>query len=263
MNQVKKTIAAFIAAWDMLVDHPLPKISGPLGKKSKVSPGLVLLFFPVTGLVIGLLPLLAGGFAHLIFNRFAGAFVFAFLGAVIFWYKDSGRSISMLISYAAARISGLSAADALENADSSLGNVLKNPVILMFAVVGQVLVLAMLFALYWGGAGLWLPAVFAADTFVQGRLCLEPDRNSGRAFIRTAEPEGRSFLAGAGLVIALAALLVFPRIAALGAFVVIWVWFWRELPESADFKQGIAPDWISLWGFWAAVLMLVCGMGLL
>ena len=261
MSVVKSFSADFIAAWNMLVDRPLPKIAGPLGT-GKAAPGGVLICFPLTGLVLGFLTVGIASLAQTCLSHFAGAFVFMLLAGMLLWFKDSGRGLAMLISYAARRFSGMETGRALGAASPRMEDSLHSPVVMMFSAVGTAAMLAMLFALFYRGAGSWFPAVLAADALVQARLCLLPDR-TGTPFLRSSGPRELLSLAVAGIAAAVLMLLIFPRIAALGAMIIIWVWFWRELPESADFKQGIAPDWISLWGFWAAVLMLVCGMGLL
>jgi|GEM_PF-1554893 len=262
MIQVKDFVADFIAAWNMLVDRPLPRIAGPLGA-GKATSGGVLICFPLIGLVLGALTAWIASLAQACLSRFAGAFVFALLAGALFWFKDSGRGLAMLISYAAGRFSGMESSRALDEASPRMESSLGSPVVMMFSAVGIMAMLGMLFALFYRGAGAWFPAILAADAFVQARLCLLPTRRTGQPLLRTRGSREIGFLAAAGIVSALLMLVIFSRIAALGAMVIIWVWFWRELPESEEFKRGITPDWISLWGFWAAVLMLVCGMGLL
>ena len=262
MIQVKNCIADFTAAWNMLVDRPLPRIAGPLGKGRATSGG-VLICFPLIGLVLGFLTVWIASLLQMCLSPFAGAFVFTLLAGALLWIKDSGRGLAMFISYAARRLSGMESSQALETASPRMEISLGSPVVMMFSAVGIVAMLGMLFALFYRGAGSWFPAILTADAFVQARLCLLPGRRTGQPLLRTHGTREICTLAVAGIASALLMLLIFPRIAALGAVVIIWVWFWRELPESEGFRRGIAPDWISLWGFWAAVLMLVCGMGLL
>ena len=262
MIQVKDVAADFTAAWNMLSDRPLPKISGPLGG-GKATSGGILVCFPLIGLVSGFLTVGIASLFQACLSRFAGAFVFMLLAGAVLWFKDSGRGLSMLISYAARRLSGMESFRALDAASPRMEVSLGSPAVMMFSAVGLVATLGMLFALFYRGAGLWFPALLTADAFVQARLCLLPDRRTGNPFIRSSDPREISCLAAAGIASAVLMLVIFPQIAALGAVVIVWVWFWRELPEKADFRQGIASDWISLWGFLAAVLMLICGMGLL
>ena len=262
MIQVKAFLADFIAAWDMLADRPLPRIPGPLGA-GKPTPGGVLICFPLIGMVVGFLTVGIASLAQMCLSRFAGAFIFMLLAGALLWIKDSGRGLAMLISYAARRFSGMESSRAVSAASPRMDHSLASPVVMLFSAVGIVAMLGMLFALFYRGAGLWFPALLTADALVQARLCLLPDLRTGRPFLRVPGPGGFLNLAVAGICAAVLMLIIFPRIAALGAVVIIWVWFWRELPESGDFKRGIAADWISLWGFWAAVLMLICGMGLL
>ncbi len=262
MILVKTVIADFIAAWNMLSDRALPGISRSLGG-GKATSGGILVCFPLIGLVLGFLTVGIALLFQACLSRFAGAFIFMLLAGAVLWIKDSGRGLSMFISYAARRLSGMESSRAYETASPRMEVSLGSPVVMMFSAVGIVGALGMLFALFYRGAGLWFPALLTADALVQARLCLLPDRRTGRPFLRSSDPREISCLAAAGIFSAVLMLVIFPRIAALGAIVIIWVWFWRELPERTDFEQGIASDWISLWGFWAAVLMLICGMGLL
>ena len=262
MILVKTVIADFIAAWNMLSDRALPRIPGPLGTGKATSAG-VLVCFPLIGLVSGFLTVAVALLAQMCMSRFAGAFVFMLLAGAVLWFKDSGRGLSMLISYAARRFSGMTSSRALDAASPGMENSLGSPMVMMFSAVGIVALLGMLFALFYRGAALWFPAVLTADALVQARLCLLTDRRTGSPFLRNTAPGDMLYLAAAGIAAAVLMLVIFPRIAAFGAAVIVWVWFWRELPESPELKSGIAADWISLWGFWAAVLMLICGMGLL
>lgn len=262
MIQVRNFIADFIAAWNMLSDRPLPAAAGALGS-GKTTSGGILACFPLIGMVLGLLTTGIAVLAQSCLSRFAGAFLFMLLAGALLWFKDSGRGLSMLISYAARRFSGMAGSRALDAASPRMENSLGSPAVMMFSAVGIVAMLGMLFALFYRGAGLWFPAILTADALVQARLCLLPDRQTGSPFLRSSGSQELFSLAVAGIAAAVIMLILFPRIAALGAVVIVWVWFWRELPESADFKSGIASDWISLWGFWAAVIMLICGMGLL
>ena len=116
--------------------------------------------------------------------------------------------------------------------------------------------------LFYRGAGFWLAAVTGADALVQGRLCLEPDRRTRLPFIRATRDEW-NYLAASGIMIGIVLLLIFPAIASFGAMVVVWVWFWRELPGAGELEGGLTSQWITMYGFWAAVVTLLCGMGLL
>lgn len=262
MNQVKVSAAALIAAWGMLVDQPLPKWLVAPFKNMRIPTEKVLLAFPFAGVLIAAVPLIIGGVVSIIFNRMAGGLCFALLGGTVLLFKDSGRGIALLLSYAAKRISGTTASDALEECDHHIENVLRNPLLMFAAVILSVVLLCMLFALFFCGAGVWFASVLAADALVQGRLCLKNSRSTGVPFIFV--PAERSYLlAVSGGIIAVLSLIIFPKIAALGAVVIVWVWFWRELPESDEFSRNLDADWITLCGFWAAVLMLLCGMGLL
>ena len=261
MNQVKKPFAAVAAAWGLLVDRPLPTPDGASGVRP--SPMGVLVAFPLVGVLLGLFPLVVSGVIALFFNRLAGALFFAFAAAALLWGKDSGRGMALLISYVAARLEGSGPPEALEKADGSLELVLQRPVVMFFSLVAAMASVGMLFVLYYRGAGVWFIAVTTADAFVQGRLCLENDRKTGKPFIRVPGEKGRIHLALAGSLIALLLLLAFPKIAAFVAVAVVWLWFWRELPGGGCFRQGVSADGISLSGFWAAQLMLICGMGLL
>ena len=151
---------------------------------------------------------------------------------------------------------------ALARSESRLGELLKNSVMMFAAMIFMMFIVGMLFLLFFRGCGFWFAAVGAADAFVQGRLGLENDRRTRLPFIR-APKNGINYLAASGIVIALVMLLAFPAVASLGAIVVLWVWFWRELPRAGEFEGGLASEWITMYGFWAAVLTLLCGMGLL
>lgn len=262
MNNFKTAVAAFIAAWKMLVDYPLPdRIVAPF-RNMRIPTEQVIFAFPFAGILIALIPLIISWAVVLLFNRLAGALCFMLLGGGVLFFKDSGRGFALLISYAGKRLSGASSMEALEACDPRIESVLRNPVQMFAAIIFSIFLLCMLFALFFCGAGIWFAGVMAADALVQGRLCMKNSRATGVPFISV--PASRSYLLAAGGVITGVILLgIFPKIAALGAIVIVWVWFWRELPESDEFNRNLSADWISLCGFWAAVLMLLCGMGLI
>jgi hypothetical protein len=261
MNKVRTFAAALLASWGMISDYTFPR-SVLKHFKMQIPSRIVLFCFPLAGVFAALLALLPAWLATALFNRFAGALIFTFLGALLLFFKDSGRGVALLVSYITSRISGAPPSIALQRCDSRLSSVLKNPVVILLTGIGIIAVLGMLFALFYRGAGLWLTAVCAADAMVQGRLCLEPDRNGMIPFIRSGE-SGKNYLAAGALITGVLLLCVFPKIAALGLMVVMWVWFWRELPGIEEFSDGLSSDWITMCGFWGALVTLLCGMGLL
>lgn len=261
MKQIHVAVAAMIAAWGLISDYQLPaKVVAPF--RMMVPAAKVLFCLPLAPAAAAILVWIIAGCASLILNPVAGAIVFAVLGGTLFFFKDSGSGFSLLLSYAGARLSGEEPVVALGRADSRLGEQLKNPVMMFASVIFMIFILGMLFLLFFRGAGFWFAAVVAADGLVQGRLCLENDRHTGMPFIR-APRNGIRYLAASGIIMALVMLAVFPAIASLGAIVVLWVWFWRELPGSVEFEGGLTSEWITMYGFWASVLTLLCGMGLL
>ncbi|MBR7139237.1 MAG: hypothetical protein IKD44_06795 [Lentisphaeria bacterium] len=261
MKQIRSAVAAFIASWGMISDYTLPKaVIAPF--RMQIPSKTVLFCFPFCGALAGVLALLPALLIGSFFNRFAGALVFTLAGALLLFFKDSGRGLALLVSYVGTRFSGSPPALAFQHCDNRLSEVLKNPVVMLMTGIFVIIVLGMLFALFYRGAGFWFIAVSAADAVVQARLCLEPDRNTKIPFIRIAKG-GEKYLAVSSLILALIMMCVFPKVAALGAFVVLWVWFWRELPGINEFSSGLSSDWITLGGFWAAVLTLLCGMGML
>ena len=261
MKKIRSVIAPFLAAWGILSDYQLPgRIIAPF--RMMVPANNVLFCLPLTGVLAALIPFLTAWIVSVVFNRTAGAVVFALLGGTLFLFKDSGRGFAFLLSYAGARISGDAPVSALVKGETRLGEVLRNPLMMLAAVIAIIFILAMLTGLFFCGKGFWLTAVLGADAFVQARLGLEIDRQTQMPFIRTSG-KGIKYLAAGGIITALMELILFPGIASLGAMVILWVWFWRELPRAEEFREGLSSDWISMYGFWAGILTLLCGMGLL
>ena len=261
MNPVKVVIAALLSSWDLISDYQLPaKVIAPFRKK--VSVRSILFCLPLVGALSGILVWILSCLVGGILNRLTGALFFAVAGGILFFFKDSGSGFSLFLSYAAARLRGEEPVVALGRTESRLPEILKNPVMMFSALLFMILVLGMLFLLFYRGAGFWLAAVTGADALVQGRLCLEPDRRTRLPFIRATREEW-NYLAASGIMIGIVLLLIFPAIASFGAMVVVWVWFWRELPGAGELEGGLTSQWITMYGFWAAVVTLLCGMGLL
>lgn len=261
MKKIRTLVAAFIVSWSMISDYALPgSLIAPF--RMRVPSRTVLFCFPLCGALAGIAALLPALIVNMFFNRFAGALVFSLTGACWLYFKDSGRGFALLISYITSRFSGVPSSIAFQRCESRLSEVLKNPVVMLLAGISVIFVLGMLFALYFCGAGFWFVTVCAADALIQARLCLETDRNTQLPFIRIARGDEK-YLGASALLLAIVMLAFFPKIAAMGAIIVLWVWFWRELPGIDEFRSGLSPDWITLSGFWAALLTLLCGMGLI
>lgn len=98
MRDYRRFGAGWIAAWRMLTDFPLPAAAERY-EESKVSATGMLIAFPLLGAFCGALIAVAGWLVTVLSNRFAGAAVFAMLSVFFMIGKDSGRALTLLVSW--------------------------------------------------------------------------------------------------------------------------------------------------------------------
>ena len=98
MRDYRRFGAGWIAAWRMLTDFPLPKAAERY-EDSKVSAARTLGAFPLLGALCGALIAVVGWLVAVLSNRFAGAAVFAMLSVLFMIGKDSGRALTLLVSW--------------------------------------------------------------------------------------------------------------------------------------------------------------------
>jgi len=260
MNQQKILLAAFYKAWEYLIDYPLPALPARLQSTAHPQDRMVLAFFPVTGFLLGLFPLILGTLGRWFFNPVAGALLFAVSAIVILIGKDSGRGVSLFCSAAMLRFSGLPAGECLKRMNGNPA-VLLNEARFSSALVFLVfLIFADLFLMGIAGAMSALPAIFAGDALLQAQLAAEkgPEQTAPRLNCGT-----QGFPEIPGIIIALLLLIAHPQLGTL-VMIAVFIFIRRRSRKYAEEEYGgISAEQITFRGFTATLILSVLALTLL
>ena len=256
MTKPEKLLRGMIGAWEMLIDFPLPdsfvrKFGG------RVDATLKLAGFPLVGVAVGILLALAAAFCSLVFKPVAGCVIFAILATAFLDLKDSGRGLALLTSGFLLRYRGVPFREALPGLTGDW-NRIGNPLAAVFVSLLEVGKAALLFALAFGGAKLWIVVILAGAFTVQGMLALEPDRDSGLPLLPVPQENRRRGWWMAGIV-GVVMLLFFP----FGVIAAAVVVYFASTGFAGFFRRnfdGVTPDLITLAGALVELLLLVAGL---
>ena len=253
MRDCRQIGAAAIEAWRILTDLPLPQALCRDG--SRPAAGMpVLVWFPLLGALCGAVIATAGWLFTAVSNRYAGAALFAAAGLLFMLFKDSGRALTLLVSWLINLLEGRPFAEALDAA-SSERKVFEHhfgvPLAALLAC-GAALMLFMI-GLH-GGKGILIP-LFAGAFATQGEFAAALDPAAGGI----ADPEriGRRIMWIVTVIAALAALPFFPTATAFGALAVCLInltlkeYMLRKLPK-------LCADTVTWTGGATETLLLVC-----
>ena len=258
MRTENKFLNALAAVWEMLVDFPLPPV---FRGSASPEPEMLLLAFPLVGAVLGLIPVLAGALTGMLFNRIAGAVIFALAAGIVLGFKDSGRGVLLLSSFVTRLMAKESRQEALRELRHDAGVLDAQPAAI-FVTLFAVVELGILFLLSFYGAQWWIVAVAVAGATVQGVLATEP-RSGGRPGLIPQAEEKKGFSWFSAGVLFLFLLLRFPRPAALLAGVAVFLLVRFFIRDFRDAAGGVDADFITLGGAVTESAVLLLGLGVL
>ena len=114
-----KSLAALAAAWNLLIDIPLPKsLRVRADDMDEGGPELTALAFPVVGLLSGLVLFIVGWLLSELFQHSVGAALFGVIAVLLSESRDSGRGFSLAVSYADNLSEGMGLAGSLQSLES-------------------------------------------------------------------------------------------------------------------------------------------------
>ena len=132
------------------------------------------------------------------------------------------------------------------------------PLAAVFVSLLEVAKAALLFALAFGGAKLWIAVILTGAFTVQGMLALEPDRDSGVPLLPVSLENRRLGWWMAG-IIGVVLLLFFP----FGVIVAGAVVYFASSGFAGFFRRnfgGVSADFITLAGALVELLLLIAGL---
>ncbi|MDD4817276.1 MAG: hypothetical protein PHI85_04830 [Victivallaceae bacterium] len=171
---IAKILNALTAAWNMLLDWPLPpSIQNAFSSESQQDEDgeLTLLAFPLVGLIFGFIFLLAGKLSTLFLGDWAGGVLFALAATAATEAGNRGRGFCSTVSFAANWAETGDAAKALNRLGDSwrtLSGVA--PTLTAFGYIALKLVCFTLLCRY---RCQWLLAIYVLDFAAQGFLATD------------------------------------------------------------------------------------------
>lgn len=255
MFDFKMWLRSFAAAWELLLDFPLPSFGK---RRREPAPFAVLCFFPVIGALAGVLVALLGAFAAGISNRIAGALLFGALALAFSELKDSGRGTSMLCTWLLARLRGQSLVAVLPHLQASR-DVYADPTAQMVLLMVLAVRFLLFFLLGFWGARFWFAGVLIASFALQGDLATCGGRDGAAPLLAVTPKERRYHWILAAVLLAALMLPGFPLAAvATGAGTWILAGAYARMMEREC--GGMEPDAITMAGTLTEWLALVIGI---
>jgi hypothetical protein len=194
---------AFLNAWDMLIDFPLPY----LGKKQEREPlefpdseFFTQLCFPLVGLVCGLLALLVWSVLNKFFFPIPASAVFAGLLTYFCIYKDEGRGLAGIMALVVSRKKKIPVEELLFNLPDNISDVNAPAATLTMILV----VLFKLFTFYlmaYYGYVYWLLAVLILEFAIEGDLASIPSISVNKPLLHVKKSKQRFIWFAAGFLV--------------------------------------------------------------
>ncbi len=182
-----KIFAAVIAAWEMLIDWPLPaKLQGMVKQFNRDDSGeLIAMACPLAGVIFGAGLVVLSGICGAFFGRYAGMVLWSAAAVVLLELKDSGRGFSSVVS----GVSGWIDAGRVSGGISSLGvgiRDLSGVVPSVLTLVYPLLKLAACMVIFWCQPA-WIIAAVVLNFSAQGYLAALPGAMSSDALLPVAK----------------------------------------------------------------------------
>ena len=250
-------LCGFAAAWEMLVDVPLPAKLRGLCRGRKPSGLELAAGFVLVGLLAGIVLALAGRILSLSWiNRYAASGIFALAAVAVCDGKDSFRGLKLLVSALSGLFAGRNWHDSLACASADDGSFDKTcGCIAALAILAvELFSFALLFR---GGACLWSVAVLTGGCSSQMFFALLPGAD-GSPFL-TLSPDDRRKM---WILPALAALWMIFRfpVAGIASCVIAGGLCAMIRRDFVLTGTPMTPDVITLGGKLAEIVLLLCGL---
>jgi len=255
----KVVMASFTAAWEMLIDLPLPASLKNAGKdfEDDVFSPLIQMSFPVVGVVAGLLIFFFGGVLSMLSMKISGAVIFAIALTLLTELKDSFRSLGALVSLFDQMIDRKPLVYAMVNLDNDVRNA-AGPLSSLVLVLAILLKLFTFYVMFYCGYYYWMIAVLVLSFTIQGHLAAAPALNTGLPVIEINH-ETRLYIWGVAGFFVLFILFKSPYVSLI-AFAAAFV-FANVVRRFCEIKfNGVTIDIISLAGYLFELFALLLGV---
>ncbi len=255
----KVVMASFAAAWEMLIDLPVPASVKNAGKdfEDDVFSPLIQMSFPVVGVVAGLIIFFFGGILSMLSMKISGAVIFAITLTLLTELKDSFRSLGALVSLFDQLLAKKPLGYAMVNLDNDVRNA-AGPLSSLVLVLAVLLKLFTFYLMFYCGYCYWIIAVLVLSFTIQGHLAAAPALNTGLPVIEISHDTRLHIWAVAGFFI-LFILFKSPYVSLI-AFATAFV-FANVVRRFCEIKlNGVTIDIISLSGYLFELYALLLGV---
>jgi cobalamin synthase len=255
----KILVTSFAAAWEMLIDFPLPLSIKNAGKdfEENVFSPLIQMCFPIVGVAAGLILFFFGGILSMLSMKISGAIIFAVTLTLLTEFKDSFRSLGALVSL----FDQMLAKKPLEYAMINLDNDVRNaagPLSSLVLVLAVLLKLFVFGLMFYYGFYYWIILVLVLSFTIQGHLAAAPVLNTGLPLVEVNH-ETRLYIWGVAGFFVLFILFKAPA-ASLIAFAAAFV-FANVVRRFCEIKfNGVTIDIISLASYIFELFALLLGV---
>ena len=248
-----KMLTALTAAWNMLLDWPLPtpSFNSSARENSDDDSEITLLVFPVVGLICGFILLFFGKMFTLILGDWAGGVLFAFAAVAVTELGNHGRGFTSTLSFAANWAETGDAAKALNRLDDSWRTL--SGMIPTLAAFGYIAVKLVCFTLLCRYRCQWLIAVYVLDFAAQGFLATD----SAQGLPLAAAEKFRTHVWFPAIFILL--FFIGHPAAPLLAFAAVFGGSYLFGKYCRNFSGGLNTEKITLFGAFCELAVLVVG----
>ena len=262
VDKYKYLISAFCNAWEMLIDFNIPfekKIKSYADEE--FDNDMVLFFFPIVGLLIGLLIFFLLHIALLLLNIKAVSLIFSVLLAIFLEAMFSGRNISSLVSFCELRNAGHNNLEALVQIDDDFSTQKTSFGTLALVVLFLIKIISLGLLIYFNYI-VWIPIMLVANFAVQGYLAKENDWTTGEPILEISKQTEQNNLYISILAVFVLGLFCNLFVAlTIGLIVALLVKYTTiYLREKLG---GVTPKIIGFIGYIVELIMLLLGISLL
>ncbi|QSH40554.1 hypothetical protein P0136_12660 [Lentisphaerota bacterium ZTH] len=256
----KSILADIIEIWNLLFAFPIKQRFN--SDEISEYPRIIVsqLWFPVIGLVLGLIYWLFGNLTVGIFGVVSGSILFSFCFTLLTILKDGGRGLagmSAMVEFACEKVP---MDQSLLHLPDSVRKV-KGPFVPVTIILVVLLKLLCFFLMAYYGYVYWAIAIFVLSMTIRGHLAAMPDLASGEPMIKVQQQQ-RFFvwILAAFLVLFVLIKAPFTSLIGYGITFVLAIFLEKFIDRQV---QGTNPNITNFAGETAEIILLLTGMLLL
>ncbi len=260
---LRNIVANFQAAWDMLIDFPLPQMIRQkiTGKSGAGYSGIAKqIMFPILGVIAAFLLWLSAALLSLLLPQVPAAILFAAVATVLTEVATSGRNIACLLSFAEQTFDRVPPLQALTELTADFRDI-RSPIGTLMLTLLILFKLFCFFLMFYFEYHFWLFAVYILAFTSQAELAATTSMHSGKPLLFVASSDRfHVWIMAIFFVLFVLFIAPVPSLLAIGVAFLITRLI-RNVCEQHF--GGVNENIISLCGFIVELTTLLIGMLLL